>query len=149
MLRSGAEKALVQCKHWKAFKVGVPVVRELLGAMTAEAATKGWVITAGRFTAEAEAFAHLHRITLVDGDRLPALLGSTTTRQTASWTTTPEGPTGQPPTPAPDPVHPPACPLCSKPMVERVARKGAKAGGRFWGCSTYPACRGTRPAERP
>jgi ATP-dependent DNA helicase RecQ len=28
-------------------------------------------------------------------------------------------------------------------MVERVARTGPRAGGRFWGCSRYPACRGT------
>lgn len=149
VLRMGAEKSLVQCKHWKAFKVGVPVVRELLGAMTAQRATKGWVITAGRFTAEAEAFARQHGITLVDGARLPTLLGSATTRQAAGRTTTPEGSTGQPPTPAPGPGRVPACPLCSKPMVERVARKGVKAGGRFWGCSTYPACKGTRPGEEP
>ena len=42
----------------------------------------------------------------------------------------------------------PACPLCGKPMRERSARRGPQAGQRFWGCSAYPECDGTRPVER-
>ena len=38
----------------------------------------------------------------------------------------------------------PACPLCGKPMTQRTARKGAQTGSRFWGCTGYPECRGTR-----
>lgn len=41
----------------------------------------------------------------------------------------------------------PACPVCGKPMRLRTARQGARVGGQFWGCSGYPDCRGTRPAE--
>ncbi len=33
----------------------------------------------------------------------------------------------------------PNCPLCSSPMRRRTGRYG-----RFWGCSRYPSCRGTR-----
>jgi restriction system protein len=36
----------------------------------------------------------------------------------------------------------PACPQCGKPMVLRTVRSGKKAGSQFWGCSTYPNCRG-------
>jgi four helix bundle suffix protein len=36
------------------------------------------------------------------------------------------------------------CPLCGKLMVLRTARKGGRAGSRFWGCSGYPECKGTR-----
>ena len=36
------------------------------------------------------------------------------------------------------------CPACGKLMVLRTARKGGRAGSRFWGCSGYPECRGTR-----
>jgi len=43
----------------------------------------------------------------------------------------------------------PDCPLCAKPMVMRTARKGNNAGTQFWGCATYPACNGTRPAKQP
>lgn len=41
----------------------------------------------------------------------------------------------------------PACPLCAKPMRLRTARKSPHAGNQFWGCSAYPACKGTRPAD--
>ena len=39
----------------------------------------------------------------------------------------------------------PACPACGEGMVLRTARKGARAGSRFWGCAGYPRCTGTRP----
>ena len=35
----------------------------------------------------------------------------------------------------------PECPQCGKPMRRRESAKGD-----FWGCSTSPACKGTRPA---
>lgn len=41
----------------------------------------------------------------------------------------------------------PGCPLCQAPMRERQARTGSHAGQRFWGCSHYPECRGTRNME--
>jgi four helix bundle suffix protein len=41
----------------------------------------------------------------------------------------------------------PACPFCGKGMELRTARKGARAGSRFWGCAGYPECKGTRPFE--
>lgn len=39
-----------------------------------------------------------------------------------------------------------ACPVCSSAMVMRSAKKGSNAGYAFWGCSTYPRCKGTRAA---
>jgi hypothetical protein len=36
------------------------------------------------------------------------------------------------------------CPQCGSPMVQRTARKGSRAGERFWGCSRLPKCRGVR-----
>ena len=36
----------------------------------------------------------------------------------------------------------PDCPLCGSLMVLRTARSGKSAGKQFWGCSTYPDCRG-------
>ena len=38
----------------------------------------------------------------------------------------------------------PACPLCGKPMIRRVAKKGVNSGREFWSCTAYPACNGTR-----
>ena len=43
----------------------------------------------------------------------------------------------------------PTCPLCAKPMALRTARKGARAGSQFWGCSGYPECKGTRLLDEP
>ena len=39
---------------------------------------------------------------------------------------------------------PPVCPRCGSPMVRRTARQGANAGNQFWGCGSYPKCRGIR-----
>lgn len=37
------------------------------------------------------------------------------------------------------------CPKCGRPLVQRTARSGARAGQRFLGCSGYPRCRHTTP----
>jgi ssDNA-binding Zn-finger/Zn-ribbon topoisomerase 1 len=39
------------------------------------------------------------------------------------------------------------CPQCGSHMVLRTARRGRNAGGQFWGCQTYPRCKGTLPAH--
>lgn len=36
------------------------------------------------------------------------------------------------------------CPSCGASMVRRTSRKGKYAGRQFWGCSRFPACKGTR-----
>lgn len=38
----------------------------------------------------------------------------------------------------------PECPICGKPMIKRVAKKGINSGKPFWSCSDYPRCNGTR-----
>ena len=37
------------------------------------------------------------------------------------------------------------CPRCGKPMTLKTARQGKHVGSRFWGCTGYPDCKGTRP----
>jgi ssDNA-binding Zn-finger/Zn-ribbon topoisomerase 1 len=37
------------------------------------------------------------------------------------------------------------CPKCGSRMVLRTAKRGARAGERFWGCERYPACKATAP----
>ncbi len=145
VLRKGGETFLVQCKQWKAFKVGVDVVRQLYGVMAARGATGGFVVTSGRFTDEARSFAGGRNVTLVDGARLAAMLESARSAR--------EGAGGR--TAQIDRVTSatatPACPSCGSPMMRRNARRGPNAGATFWGCTTYPACKGTRtvrPDER-
>lgn len=140
--RNGREKFLVQCKQWRAFKVGVDVVRELYGVMAATGAADGFVVTSGRFTDEATGFASGRNVKLVDG---PKLLGLIRQAKTADreHSAVLDGTVGATPTTATR-AHATACPLCSKPMVRRVAKRGARAGTESWGCTNYPACRGTR-----
>lgn len=38
----------------------------------------------------------------------------------------------------------PTCPVCGKPMIKRVAKKGINSGHEFWSCSGFPDCTGTR-----
>lgn len=138
VLTRGAEKFLVQCKQWRAFKVGVDVVRELYGVMAARGATGGFVVTSGRFTEDATAFAKGRNIRLVDGPQLHALI-----RQ-ARGAASPATASADAGLPANSVASVPSCPLCDQPMVERTAKRGANAGKAFWGCAGYPACRGTR-----
>jgi restriction system protein len=47
----------------------------------------------------------------------------------------------------PDPADPgkiPACPLCNGQMALRTAKAGPNAGQQFWGCTSYPDCKGTQ-----
>jgi restriction system protein len=138
VLRKGGDKFLVQCKQWKAFTVGVTVVRELYGVMAANGAAGGFVVTSGRFTDDAKAFASGRNITLMDGAALLKLI-----KQPAA-TRVPQPPSYAEPV-SPKAVTSPSCPICSKLMVQRVAKRGGSSGNAFWGCSGFPACRGTRP----
>ena len=138
--KNGSEKFLVQCNQWRAFKVGVDVVRELYGVMAANGAAGGFVVTSGRFTEDAISFASGRNVTLVDGPKLHGLL-----RQAqAGVDSSPHTVAAQHVPLRETPTQASSCPLCSKSMVRRTAKRGANAGGEFWGCTSYPACRGTR-----
>ncbi len=140
VLTKGGEKFFVQCKQWKAYKVGVEVVRELYGVMAAKGATGGFVVTSGRFTDDAKAFADGRNVQLVDGSKLFAMIKQVKQSQATKQSTTAA------PVQAKEPVAAqPACPQCGSIMVKRTARKGGNTGGEFWGCSKFPACRGVRP----
>lgn len=76
VLTKTGEKFLVQCKQWKAFRVGVDVVREHYGVMAAKGAAGGFVVTSGAFTSEAKAFTDGRNVRLVDGHKLVGLIPS-------------------------------------------------------------------------
>ncbi|MEE2000609.1 DUF2034 domain-containing protein [Alkalimonas sp. MEB108] len=128
---SDSNTYLVQCKHWKAGKVPVNVVRELFGVMTAENAQGGFVVTSGQFTAEAQTFADKTNIKLIDGKLLVGSIKGHSTDESTQNTSKTE----------------PSCPVCNSSMVLRTARKGVNAGNQFYGCSRFPDCRGTRAYE--
>lgn len=121
-LKRGNDLYLVQCKQWRARRVGVETVRELYGVMAARGAAGGFVVSAGYYTKDARDFASGREIALIDGEQLGAEV-----RRQAGGT--------------------PLCPQCSTKMVLRRVQGGTRAGSRFWGCPRFPACRGTRPFE--
>jgi restriction system protein len=166
--RKAGEKYVVQCKQWRSVQVGVPVVRELYGAMAAEGAVGGFVITSGTFTKPAREFASGRNVQLIDGTALQQWIAETkkpSPRPTVEVVAERVEPvvaeavcetvvsrTGIPETVIPEAVvepKAPGCPHCRKTMVLRVARSGANAGGNFWGCADYPKCRGMRRLALP
>lgn len=147
------EQFLVQCKHWRATKVGVTTVRELFGVMAARGATGAYVVTAGEFTKDANAFAAGRNIELVSGRTLMTLLraGQLADDLVLSKSTVSQGGPASSETWERSALKPighhhdaQGCPSCGSTMVRRVARRGTSVGQAFWGCSTYPACKGTR-----
>ena len=140
VLRKAGKTYLVQCKHWRAYKVGVGIVRELRGVMASEGAAGGFVVTSGIFTNDARRFAARNDSTLINGPQLTAVIGQHNSSHRAAGT--------QPGNVNDNTLSPqePTCPRCGATMVERKASRGATAGQYFWGCSRYPSCRGTRSA---
>jgi restriction system protein len=138
-LRRDGRTALVQCKQWKVFSVGAPVIREMFGLLTAEKADEAIIVTSGNFTRDAQDFAAGKPICLIDGPQLLALVQSVQSNPAAADPSPLRGEGGR----KPDEVSATACPLCGKPMVLRMARRGSNVGNQFWGCSAYPACKGT------
>ena len=136
-LARGSDRYLVQCKHWRALRVGVEPVRELYGVIHARRAAGGFVVTSGTFTDEAKRFAEGREVELIDG----AALAGAIRQQVAPTRIEPTlGSLGETANAAP------VCPVCKAPMQLRKAGRGASAGQAFWGCSRFPACRGTRAA---
>lgn len=132
-LQKDDERFLVQCKHWRAAKVDAAALRELAGVMAATGAAGGFAVTSGEFTKEALALAAGCNIRLIHGAALVAMLEKA--RQTLTM----------PPRIEPRLAARPACPRCSRTMMQRVAEQGSHAGKPFWGCPAFPDCRGTLP----
>ena len=111
-----------------------------LWVMAAKGAAGGFVVTSGRFTDEAKSFAEGRNVRLVDGSSLHGMIrqaqGSARPEQDVAKSE--QAAKGAPPSEAP------TCPACAKAMVRRTAKRGANAGGEFWGAYGYPACKGTR-----
>jgi restriction system protein len=145
ILRKHGQRTLVQCKQWRREKVPVNVVREMYGLLAHHGAHAVRIATVGGFTSEAARFADGKPIELIDGATLLAMI-----RDVQHPDRVPVSPTTSMPTPRIEPAFAtatpaaaatPDCPRCGSAMVERTNRR---ANSTFWGCTTFPACRGTR-----
>jgi restriction system protein len=142
-LRAKGKTLVVQCKRWKTRTVGVELVRELYGAMVGDEAHGAIFVTSGRYTFDAIEFARDKPIKLVDGSELVEMLKGVRPARDS----TAEGPARATDAPSIKTAEGPImCPRCGSAMVKRVAKQGAGVGNAFWGCSRFPACRGTRSA---
>lgn len=63
----GNERLIIQCKQWKTQKVGVNIVREMVGVALHEGANGIYIVTCGYFTKDAKIFSEGKPIVLVDG----------------------------------------------------------------------------------
>jgi restriction system protein len=116
--------------------------------MVAERAGRVIIVASGTYTQEAQSFARGKPIDLIDGKALVQLIRDVKGESVVA----PVATSFQPLQAAPQKVLnvqtagsadvAPSCPKCGAPMVLRTARKGAHAGGQFWGCPKYPACNG-------
>lgn len=136
IIRRDGETYLVQCKQWRTYKLGVKVIREMFGLMTAHSSAGAIIVSLGSFTEEARDFAAGKPIELVDGDRLVEIISGVQARPMAT------APRPVAATPQPTATTR-SCPRCGAELVLRQAKRGPNAGGRFWGCSSYPKWRHT------
>lgn len=71
-LRKNGQRTIVQCKQWRAQRVGVQVVREMFGILVDQGAAAVKIVALGGYTPDAAAFAHNKPIELIDGRTLLA-----------------------------------------------------------------------------
>jgi len=139
VLCKDGRKELVQCKHWRTRQVSVATVREMWGLAMHHGADGVQIVCSGTFTPDAAGFAEGKPIKLIGGEEFLGMI-----RAVQNSAVRPAPSERIPPTAAPSaPAAPEGCPRCGKPMVRRNNRS---TNSVFLGCSSYPACKGTRAA---
>ena len=116
-------RTVVQCKHWKNLMVPPSVLRELLGTKASSRfqTDSAMLFTLSDCTSDALAFARENSIRVYDASSVASCIKRI-------------GIDHFPELAAPDLK---ACPKCGAAMILREA-----AVPPFWGCTTYPRCRG-------
>ncbi|MFZ2974585.1 MAG: restriction endonuclease [Ferribacterium limneticum] len=134
----GRDRYLVQCRDWKATAVDAQAVRELYAAIGAERAVGGFIVSSGKFTDEARKIAIGRAIRVVPADSLRRLIKKVTASSTGEVTISPMFSRRRH-----DPA-PPACPKCGKVMMARTKKQNGSVVQVDWGCTSFPACQGSR-----
>ena len=138
------ERTIVQCKHWRVFKVPVSVVREQLGLKQSFRAHHCIIVTSGEFTSEAIKFGLQNGIILLNGSALQSLLMDPTAVSFPQLIELSEvtAVAGE------FPLVAPVCPECGGTTARKVATKGRFKGRPFWACVRYPDCYGKIDAAK-
>jgi restriction system protein len=128
IIEKDGNRAAVQCKRWKKWKVDVPKVRELFGAMTHERLFRGVIVALNGFTLEAKQLAVEHNIDIVHDETLGVMIAGLAMNDQLKVQAMLDDTTKH-------------CPKCEAIMVWRTPKPG-KNWTPFWGCSRYPRCHG-------
>jgi len=126
------EKIVVQAKRYGSKnRVSLSAVQEVYGAKAYYRANQAWVVTNSYFTKQAKELAAACGVKLVDREDLQELIRAINPTFEAKEfyeNITPE-------------AH--KCPKCSNHLVVRQGKRG-----RFFGCSSFPACRHTEQINK-
>ena len=144
ILRKHGRTELVQCKHLRERLVRASVVREMWGLVDHHRADAVNIVCSGDFTADAAAFTEGKAIRLINGKQLMELVGEVQRDGSAPRESALGTPRNLPivASSVESNADTPQCPACGKGMLRRSNKR---SGQSFWGCSRFPACRGTRP----
>ena len=147
-LRKDRQTWLVHCKPWRSAKVDADVVATFVSDLKVRGAAGGFIMSSGRFTREAVAFASGKPVQLIAGPALQSLVKKLRSSRVVA------PPPSPPPAPraatlrkgnvTTAPLLSPTCPKCHSAMLKRKAKRGEHAGLLFWGCVMHPDCRGVR-----
>ena len=129
-LGSRTDAVLVHCRPWDAYGVGIKPVHALHEAMAAAKVGEGVLVTSGKFTQEARAFAAKEKISLIDGEDLLARIGALPPEKALALLEL--ATRGD--------FLTPTCPACA---IKMVKRKSTARGRPYWGCRNYPGCKNT------
>jgi len=133
---AGQPSILARTKSWDAYPIGIKPLSELRAAMTSANVAEGVMVTSGRFTPEAAAYAAEENIGLIDGASLLAkldALGPEKGLALLKFVTKGDFLT-------------PTCPRC---FIKMTASKSTRHGRMFWGCRNYPSCKLTLSSATP
>ncbi len=128
VLTKESEKIVVQAKRYSK-NVGISAIQEISASKSYYNATRAWVVSNSFFTKSAIELAQSNSVELLDRKALIDLVlkvnpnGVPTAREVRESVT-------------PKEIH---CPRCDSKMVLRNGRNG-----KFYGCSKYPSCKGTK-----
>ena len=139
-LKRAARTSLVCCKKYYVRKIPLSMVLEFYAAMLKwPSLEKGYFITTGSFSHEARKFASDKPLVLIDGERLMdfARIAESidATRERSSLQNNLRRP-GY------------TCPMCGAHMLLRTVESNSHSVAQFWGCSSYPACKGALRKEQ-
>ena len=134
ILKMNGETTYIQYKHWREYEINVAVLEDFDAVMESESIPHGIVITTGLFTQDAIEYSrgkHLLLINGIDLSQMIEVLATSSNDEEQIEEAEDEMPELEP-----------LCPICSREMIKRTAKKGKNAGNTFWGCSQFPNCRG-------